>query len=257
MLEFSVNGKKFSIVSDLHTHTTYSHGTGSIEDNVLAARARGLKKIGIADHGPGHIAFGIKRKDIKKMRDEIDALNEQYDDIEILLGVEANISDASGRIDVTPDDLLSYDFVAAGIHFLAFGRNPVRSGVRSLSNFVSGHAGPGKAENIKLMRKNTANVVKALENNKLTFLTHPGHNAPVDLLEIAVACARAGTLVELNTSHRSITAEDLRAMALTEAKFIISSDAHSPDHVGDFVASVRTALDADIDLGRIVNLRIT
>ncbi|MDR0817442.1 MAG: PHP domain-containing protein [Clostridiales Family XIII bacterium] len=255
MLEFSVNGKKFSIVSDLHTHTTYSHGTGGIEDNVIAARARGLKKIGIADHGPGHIAFGIKRSAIKKMRAEVDALNEKYDDIEVLLGVEANISDASGRIDVSADEFKIYDYVAAGIHFLAFGGNPVKSGLRSLNNFVNNRS--KKSDNIKLMRRNTANVVKALEKNNIKFLTHPGHNAPVDLLEIAIACAKTDTLVELNTSHQSVTADDIGAMALTDAKFIISSDAHSPDHVGDFVASVRLALDAGLDLDRIVNLRIS
>jgi putative hydrolase len=255
MLEFSVNGKKFSVVSDLHTHTTYSHGTGSIEDNVIAARARGLSKIGIADHGPGHIAFGIKRRDIAKMRAEVDTLNEKYDDIDVLLGVEANITDASGRIDVTRADFNTYDFVAAGIHYLAFGRNPVKSGMRTLSNFIDHRS--RKDDNIKLMRKNTAYVVKALEENPITFLTHPGHNAPVDFLEVAVACAKTGTLVELNTSHQSLTADDIRTMALADVNFIISSDAHSPEHVGDFVASVRTALDAGIDPARIVNLKIT
>jgi putative hydrolase len=46
-------------------------------------------------------------------------------------------------------------------------------------------------------------------------------------------------------------------MGLADVNFIISSDAHSPEHVGDFVASVRTALDAGIDPARIVNLKIT
>ena len=53
---------------DIHTHTTYSHGKGSIEDNAAAAVAAGLKILGISDHGPGHIGYGIDMKKIPEMR---------------------------------------------------------------------------------------------------------------------------------------------------------------------------------------------
>ena len=41
------------IYGDYHTHTTYSHGKGRVEDNVKAAIAAGLREIAITDHGPG------------------------------------------------------------------------------------------------------------------------------------------------------------------------------------------------------------
>ena len=44
---------------DYHTHTTYSHGKGSVADNARAAAAVGLKEIAITDHGLRHIIFGI------------------------------------------------------------------------------------------------------------------------------------------------------------------------------------------------------
>jgi putative hydrolase len=254
LLEFSVNGRKFSVLTDLHTHTSWSHGSGSIEENVAAARARGLKKIGITDHGPGHVAFGIKRTDIPRMREEITALRERYPDIEILLGVEANIAEPSGMLDVRPEEFPLFDYVIAGIHYGALGRNAVAGAARALSNLVGSRSRSGGGKH--LIRRNTAYVVKAVEQNPISFLTHPGENAPVDLLAVAVACAKRGTLIELNTGHESLTAEDLALMALTDVKFIITSDAHTPAHVGNFVASVRVALDAGLDLSRVVNLKV-
>ena len=65
------------ILADYHTHTKYSHGKGTIEENVLEAISKGIKTIGISDHGYKHLAYGIKLNDIYKMREEIDKLNEK------------------------------------------------------------------------------------------------------------------------------------------------------------------------------------
>ena len=66
------------ILADYHTHTVYSHGKGSIEDNVKVAISKGIKKIGISDHGYKNVAYGVKIDDFEKMREEIDILNEKY-----------------------------------------------------------------------------------------------------------------------------------------------------------------------------------
>ena len=81
------------ILADYHTHTLYSHGKGTIEDNVKVAISKGIKTIGISDHSYKHIAYGVKKKDILKMREEVDYLNDKYTDINILLGMECNILD--------------------------------------------------------------------------------------------------------------------------------------------------------------------
>ena len=49
---------------DFHTHTIFSHGKGTIEQNVMRAREIGLAAIAISDHVPGHMTYGIKRSDI-------------------------------------------------------------------------------------------------------------------------------------------------------------------------------------------------
>jgi putative hydrolase len=76
----------------------------------------------------------------------------------------------------------------------------------------------------------------------------------VDIAELADVCAETNTLVELNTSHRSLSAHDIAGMATADVKFLISSDAHSPRRVGDFRSAVDLVIESGIDSGRVVNL---
>jgi putative hydrolase len=249
-----INGSSYSLTADLHTHTVFSHGTGTIEENVLAARSKGIAKIGITDHGPGHVGYGVRRWNFAKMRTEIERLSALYTDMEILFGVEANIVNASGTLDIRPDEFAKFDYVIAGYHYGAIGGNPLANAIAATKNLAQNKSGVATKRQIRL---NTRNIVKALEKNDIKILTHPGDKAPVDLLEIAVVCAQTETLVELNTNHMSMTAADVRTMALAPVKFIISSDAHSPGRVGDFVRAVNLAYDAGLDMSRIVNLKVT
>ena len=108
---------EYKMLFDYHTHTTFSHGKGSIEDNVKEAVKKGLKAIAITDHGPGHMTYGIKREDVPVMRAEIERLKPLYPQIEIYLGVEANIIDTGNNLDVTSEEIPQYDFILAGYHF--------------------------------------------------------------------------------------------------------------------------------------------
>ena len=60
MDNFEKEISQYRMIYDHHTHTVYSHGKGSIEDNVKVALSKGLKSVAITDHGPGHLTYGLK-----------------------------------------------------------------------------------------------------------------------------------------------------------------------------------------------------
>ena len=79
----------YKMTFDYHTHSTYSDGKGTMEESVKTAISKGLKGLAITDHGPGHLFYGVKRKEIPQMKEEIQRLREAYPQIDIYFGVEA------------------------------------------------------------------------------------------------------------------------------------------------------------------------
>lgn len=244
---------EYRMIWDFHTHTTFSHGKGSIEDNVKVAVQKGLKKIAIADHGPGHLTFGIKMEDLPKMRAEIERLKPLYPEIEILLSVEANITRKANGIDIKNEDKKIFDVIIAGYHFAAFWGY-------SAENFITTKLGKAVNDSVKfagrksLLVRNTEMVIKALHKNDIFMLTHPGDKGPFDILEIAKACAETNTLMEISNWHPYMTVEGIRLASTTDAAFALSSDAHRPERVGGFEKGLKRALEAGLDPERIVNI---
>ena len=249
---FDIGGAEYSIESDLHTHTRFSHGRGSIEDNVKAAADIRLKQIAITDHGPGHIGFGVPRKKLAEIKAEIIRLRREYTNIEILFSVEANIMGPDGKLDINPEEYGFFDFICAGWHFGAFdGLTPAGIG-RTIGNLLwSSSEKAGR----KQLRHNTNMISNAIKSGGIKFITHPGDKAPVDMLEIAAVCAQTGTLLEINTNHMSLTPDIIKDILLTDVLFIINSDAHSPGRIGDFQAAIELIRETGIDPKRIVNLK--
>lgn len=251
--------RSWRITADLHTHTVYSrrgHAKGTMEENVLEARSKGLKRIGISDHGPDHIIFGVKEKNYFKMRQEIERLKQKYQDIDILLGMEANIINHSGRLAISGAQLEIFDYIMAGYHFGTAGESAGHSLGIHLMNAVCSfdHPKPQSAWGRRARAANTELALKAVEHNKLAVLTHPGCKGEIFVKEVAEACARRGTLMEINNSHVYLNPDQLREAAQTDVKFIIGSDAHVPQKVGGFERALAAAEEAGIDLERIVNL---
>lgn len=238
---------------DWHTHTTYSHGKGSIADNVKAAYEIGLESIAIADHGPGHFGFGFKRSDIERMRADIDELQPLYPDMKIYLSAEANIINSSGELDINGVEQGKFDFILAGYHFGTIGENPAKSIVLHAKNLLNGKTGRWPS---KLVLENTELLVKALYNNKISILTHPGDKGAVFIEEVAKACAAKGTLMEISNHHLHLTVDDIKICAGYDVKFIIGSDAHKPENVGRFDVAYKKISEAGLDPERVVNLQI-
>ena len=61
--------------------------------------------------------------------------------------------------------------------------------------------------------------------------------------------------MEINNRHGCLTVEGIRQAAKYDVTFIIGSDAHVPGDVGKYDEALRRAVEAGLDLKRIVNLR--
>lgn len=235
---------KYKMTFDYHTHTVFSHGKGTIAENVEVAYKNGLEGIAITDHGPGHLTYGIKKNAIPEMRKQIELLKPQYPQMDIFLGVEANIINRKNCLDVAPEEFDEYDFVIAGYHY------GVTHGYCAY-NWAYRHSGFFKKD---LMIKNTEMAVKALHENNIKILTHPGDKGPFDMYELSKACEETDTWMEISTHHKNLTIEEIRIASKYDVKFVISSDAHKPYRVGDFEGGLARAEAAGLDICRIVNL---
>ncbi|WP_430885528.1 PHP domain-containing protein [Fusibacter sp. JL216-2] len=237
------------ILSDYHTHTTYSHGIGTIEENVEAARKVGLKILAISDHGPGHMGFGIKKRKYKEMRQVIDEMNAKYDDIEVLLGLEANVLDVDGHLDVDEEILKLNDILLAGYHF---GSRPVRL-VRDMIHHANNYFSKEGVANKKLMEANTVSLINAMKRYDIDILTHPGAKGPIDVKRVAQVASETNTALEINASHGFLTLDQIKEAMAYDIKFSINSDAHHPRDIGNFKKAIDRANAAGLSYDRVIN----
>lgn len=213
--------------ADYHTHTTFSHGTGLVEDNVLAALSVGLKRLVISDHGPLHF-FGVRKKELSRYRAEIDRVQALYPQIELLAGVEANILDNAGNTDIPKDIRGYFNVVLLGWHEGVF--IPSLPGALSWGGAVMRHRLGATGNDMR--RKNTEVYFRAMDKLSPFMITHPGRRRPIELARFAEECRARGMPLELNNRHNCITKEELESIKETGVRLLVSSDAHRPEHVG-------------------------
>jgi putative hydrolase len=238
------------IFADYHTHTIYSHGKGTIRQNVDEAVRKGLREIVITDHGPGHFTYGVKRKNFKKMREEIDKLSKEYNNIKIMLGVEANLISCDGDIDVNEEDMKYFDKLLVGYHNGAVPKSFgdlyklfIRNQFSKVLPFL-------RSSNRKII---TDAMIKAINRYDIDIITHPGAKADINTKELARAAAKRGTLLEINSSHGYMTVEYVKIAMSEGANFAIDSDAHIPENVGNCVKGINVAIKAGLPVERIAN----
>jgi putative hydrolase len=131
------------------------------------------------------------------------------------MGVEANIMDTGGTIDLDPVYLKRFDFVMAGFH---------EACLQSL-----GRDG------------NTRTLTAALANPYVDGISHPGNPAyPIDIEAVVKAAAQYGKALEINNSSFRIrpgSEENCRTVARLCGKYrapvCCGSDAHYWEDVGN------------------------
>lgn len=242
------------LYADYHTHTTYSgDGKGTMEANVQAAIAKGLKVLAISDHGPGHLGYGIKYSKYPQMRAEIDELQAKYPEIKLLLGIEANVMDEAGHLDVDEAFLKYNDVLLAGYHFGSSPKQHLSDVKIHWFNFMS-----RKSDYYfkKAQELNTKAFTAALAQYPIHILTHPGAKGPAHLDEVAKAAVKSKTALEINNSHGHLTYEEILLVKDSGCLFSINSDAHRPEHIGRFDNGIDRAVRAGLTEERILNARL-
>ena len=216
---------------DFHTHTTYSHGKGSVLDNAVSAKQKSISGIAISDHGFSHPFFGMRRRKLADMRKDCENAQAQTG-VTCLLGIESNILGVSGKTDLKVEDYDKIDVFLAGIHrvviydkfsdyFKIFGANLLSSAFKF-----------EVSEN--LIKNTTTAYINAIKNNPIDILTHLNFCCFSNALDVAKCLADYGTYLEINTKKVHLSDQEWQNIVdKTSVNFVINSDAHSPDRVGD------------------------
>ncbi len=239
------------LLCDMHTHTTYSHGRNTIAEMVEEARRQGLKGLVISDHGRSHPLYGVRKKNFAKMRAEIDALNEKYDDIQVYLSVESNITGADGTIDIGEEELKYCDWIYAGYHYVF-----IPATVKDFFNFVLRNYATYILPFLKKSTRkvNTQAYLAMMDRYHLKMITHPGDKCPIDVEAVGKKAAEKNVILEINPRHYHLDSKELTAILPMGGKFAINSDAHSIGALGVIDNGVRAAQVAQVPVERIVNV---
>ena len=102
------------MLTNLHTHTTFSDGKNTPEEIIVYALAQGFESIGFSDHGYTPYDLRYCMQDEKGYVQEIQRLKEKYKGkIEIYLGVE---EDSHALV-----DRKNYDYIIGSCHYARKG----------------------------------------------------------------------------------------------------------------------------------------
>jgi DNA polymerase (family X) len=196
------------IAGVFHCHTTDSDGADTLEDMAKAARALGLKYLGLADHSQSlTVANGLSPERARRQQEAIDALNKRLKGIRLFKGTECDIL-ADGRLDYDDELLATFDYVVASVH----------------SHFKQSR------------EEMTDRIVRAIRHPAVTMLGHATgrlllrrEGYAVDLEAVLQAAAESGVMVEINAHPARLDLDWVhckRAKALG-VPIVINPDAHS------------------------------
>lgn len=202
-------------IIDLHCHTIASgHAYSTLKENIDEAKLKGLKYVGVSDHAPNMpgsthpFYFG-----------NLGVIKEEINGVKVLKGIEANIMDFDGNIDIPSDVVGKLDYVIASFHPPCIN--------------------PGN------INENTKAILNVMENKEVKIIGHLDDSRyPVDYEKVVVKAKETNTLLEINNS--SLRTNSFRVGAIENAKVllnlckkndvkvILGSDAHIYYQVGNF-----------------------
>ncbi len=217
--------------ADLHVHTVASgHAYSTIAEVAAEAARKGLAAIAITDHGPA-MPGGTHRYYFGNMQ----VLPGSLEGIRILRGVELNILNEAGEVDLPPEYLALLDLAWAGLH-------------------LRWHDGSGTDSY-------TRAVLNALANPYIDGIVHPGNpDFPLDAEAVVRQAIKYDKLIEINNSSFHVrlgSLEPCRRFATLLKKHggqvAVNSDAHFAKDVGRSEGAREVLAEADISPDQVVN----
>lgn len=205
-------------VADLHIHTVASgHAYSTVLEIAQVAVDKGLEMIALTDHGPSMPGaphayhFG-----------NLAAMPDYIYGVRVLKGIEANVIDRRGTLDLAEQRLTKLDIVLAGLHTLCAPYGSVQ--------------------------ENTEMMINAIKNPWVDVIVHPGN--PEYLVEeeaVVRAAAEHGVALEINNSSLTISrkgslshCDNIACLAKDYGcKILVGSDSHFASTVGAFDAAVK------------------
>lgn len=237
---------------DYHTHSRYSDGEEPVDRIADAARRRGLSEVAITDHGPNVLVSGVDNlNSYERLLQEIESL--EIPDLRVLAGAEANIIDLRGKLDIPPSIYEKLDVLICGLHPYSIPGN-IGDGYRLFGRNHLRHLGHSRHQ--KAVNANTKATVAALENNPVDILSHPGLFFEVDIAEVSRVCVKEEVLFEINCGHHHPKSQDVQVAFQAGVDFIINSDAHFYDTVGEMEYGSSLVRKIGIPAERVANCRV-
>jgi DNA polymerase (family 10) len=219
----------------LHEHTTWSDGTGTVRQMAEAAMERGYEYLAITDHSRTlAVANGLNRERHLAQLEEIATVNAELSGrITLLAGLEADILQ-DGSLDCDVDILQRLDIVVGSVHI----------------RYKEDEAGM------------TRRICTALANPHLTILGHPTGRLlgrrepyPVDMEAVIATAKQYGKVLEINASPDRMDLNDTYARrAKAEGVLLtVNADAHSPSGLGLLPWGLCMARRAGLSADNVIN----
>lgn len=212
---------------DFHLHTTASDGRCSIVSHAKKADEMGLDAIAITDHGFASTIFHMTKKKFDKQQSEIAALDCKA---QVLHGVEGNLVNTHGDIDIPADIIRRCDVLIVGFHRYIGFKGEKRGGYDRKWLFENGFCGIKTRQ--KLKELNTAAYIKALDKFPIDTLAHLNHRALIDVKKVAQKAKEVGAYVELNEKHIDALEEFADDLRDSGVNFVVGTDAHDTKKTG-------------------------
>lgn len=206
----------------IHSHSTWSDGSNTIEEMANACIQKGFEYLVISDHSKSATyAKGLSEERIRAQHQEIDELNKKLHPFRIFKSIECDILN-DGSLDYSDDVLAGFDIVIASVH-----------------------------SNLKMTEEKAMHrILTAISNPYVRILGHPTGRLllsrkgyPVDHDRLIDVCAEKGVVLEINAHPRRL---DLDYHWIEKARnkgvmLSINPDAHTIEGFDDIKYGVLAA----------------